>query len=314
MMKIVEAFLSQGKAEGWEDKTVLNYRQRLTPFVAFVRKKGRKRLADIDPVDVDEFMQLQADKGLMKETRRGIASTIRLFFRRLAVEGKILSNPARDIALPDGGEPDLPEPPLEEHEVAELFDSLPRKNVIDLRNRCHLELLYGCGLRMMETIGLDLRDVDLTNRIIHVRGKGSRSRDLPLLRGVLGALKDYLALRSSLLRGPDHGALILSRRGRRLTPETFREWLRNLNKARGPNARSVHPHLLRHSIAVHLLRGGADIRHIQEFLGHAKLETTKIYLRLVPGRVKEEYEKAMPEIDVGVGKTGLMIAHPAFGW
>jgi site-specific recombinase XerD len=210
-----------------------------------------------------------------------------------------MSDPARDIALPDGGEPDLPAPPMEEHEVAALFESLPRRDVIDLRNRLHLELLYGCALRIQESVSLNLKDIDLANRVLLVRnGKGGKDRVLPLVRGVLGALKDYLALRRSLLHGPDHGALLLSRRGDRLNVATFRMWLAEFNRRRGPGQKRVHPHLLRHSIAVHLLRGGADIRHVQEFLGHSSLETTKVYLRLVPGRLKEDYDRAMPEIAV----------------
>ena len=162
-----------------------------------------------------------------------------------------------------------------------------------------MELLYGCALRISEAVNLDLADVDLRTRTVNVRkGKGGKSRTLPMMKGVQGALRDYLALRRSLLRGPDHGALLLSRRGHRLNPGTFRDWLRDLNRKRGQAARRIHPHLLRHSIACHLLRGGADIRHVQEFLGHASLETTKVYLRMVPGRLKEEYEKAMPDIAV----------------
>ena len=119
-----------------------------------------------------------------------------------------------------------------------------------------------------------------------------------MMNGVRGALRDYLALRRTLLRGPDRGASFLNSRGQRLKPAGVRCWMRKLNATRVPDAPPVHPHLLRHSFAVHLLRNGADIRHIQEFLGHADLDTTKIYLRLVPGRLKDDYDAAMPEIAV----------------
>ena len=149
---------------------------------------------------------------------------------------------------------------------------------------------------MSESLLLDVRDVDLRRNILFVRhGKGGKDRALPLMRGIIGSLRDYLAVRRSLLRGPDHDALLLNESGRRLTQRQFRIWLKRLNKAR-TGKRPIHPHLLRHSIAVHLLRAGADVRYIQEFLGHANLNTTKIYLRLVPERLKQDYDKAMPEI------------------
>jgi len=107
------------------------------------------------------------------------------------------------------------------------------------------------------------------------------------------------AVRRTLLKGPDHGALLISQYGRRMAQPSVYGFFDDLNRQRGPDARHLHPHLFRHSIAVHRLRGGADIRYIQAFLGHASLDTTKIYLRLVPGRLKEDYDRAMPEINVG---------------
>ena len=161
--------------------------------------------------------------------------------------------------------------------------------------------LYGCGLRRSEVVGLDLSDVDLVARTLLVRdGKGGQNRLLPLPDTAAVAVKDWLALRRTLLRGPDHGELFIGQRGDRLSPDAVNLVFHYLNRRRGPDVRHVYPHLLRHSIAVHLLRGGADVRHIQAFLGHANLDITKIYLRLVPGRLKEEYDQAMPEIYVGV--------------
>jgi site-specific recombinase XerD len=265
----------------------------------FLKGRGKRNVTDIQPQDLDQYMAVIFEAGVQMSTRQARASVIRAFFRWLTENGRLLSNPARDIAMP-ANDDDVPlaEPPLEEAEVAELIDGLPRRHAVDLRNRLHLELLYGCGLRIGESVALDLRDIDLDARTVRVRGKGNKERILPLMRGVVAALRDYLALRRSLLKGPDHGALLLDNRGRRLKASAFRDWLDVLNRRRGPGKPYLHPHLFRHSIAVHLLRGGADIRHIQEFLGHAKLDVTKRYLRLVPGRLKEDYDKAMPEIAV----------------
>lgn len=299
----IDDYLHQGAAEGWGERTIDQYRKRLGSMDAYLRRLGREHANEVQAGDLDQYILYLLRRGTKMGTRAGIASSIRAFFRFLAEGGRILSNPARDIVLHDDDEIDLPEPPLEEHEVGELIDGLSLRSVLDLRNKLHLELLYGCGLRLDESIKLNISDMDLERRTVHVHGKGGRERIMPMMRGVMGALRDYLALRRSMLKGPDDGALLLSHRtGRRLDVATFRNWLTKLNRARGGKKR-IHPHLFRHSIAVHLLRGGADIRHVQEFLGHSSLETTKIYLRLVPGRLKEDYEKAMPEIAVETPET-----------
>lgn len=124
-------------------------------------------------------------------------------------------------------------------------------------------------------------------------GKGGKTRMLPLVEGTRVAAEAYMGLRRELLRGPDHGALLLAHDGRRLGGHWMQSWMRRAGPRLGFE---VHPHLLRHSIAVHLLRRGADIRHIQEYLGHARLDTTAIYLRLVPGQLREDYDKAMPPL------------------
>lgn len=119
---------------------------------------------------------------------------------------------------------------------------------------------------------------------------------MPMMRSVLSAAKDYLAVRRELLRGPDPGVLLLGKNGQRLDDKVIQRLLWRLSGILGAH---VHPHLLRHSLAVHLLRGGVDVRVIQEILGHARLDTTKVYLRLVPGDLREAYDRAMPPIDVG---------------
>jgi site-specific recombinase XerD len=186
--------------------------------------------------------------------------------------------------------------------VAAILSGLPRQSALDIRNACILELLYSCGLRRCEAIGLDVNHVNLTENTVWIEdSKHGQNRLLPLMGTAATAVRDWLALRRTLVRGPDRGALFLTRDGKRLTVQALAALFGGLNERRGIEARHLHCHLFRHSIAVHLLRGGADVRHVQAFLGHASLDTTKIYLRMVPGRLKEEYEKAMPEIAVGAG-------------
>ena len=297
----IAEYLRQKSAEGLSALTIHCTGRRLDALATFLRRRGVRQVADVVPADLDAWCLDQARRGLAKTTRLGHASNMREFFRAMQQRGLVLSNPARDLPIPDDGDEDLPQPPLDEADVATILSALPRRNVIDLRNRAHIELLYGAALRLHESVSLNVDDIDFTRRTVLVSdGKGGRDRLVPLMKGVAGAVKDYLAVRRLLLRGPDHGALLLNRRGKRLGDHMLYRVLAPMNRRRDHALPRLHPHLFRHSIAVHLLRGGADVRHVQAFLGHASLETTKIYLRMVPGHLRADYDKAMPMIQVGV--------------
>lgn len=294
--KLIEAYIQQGKAEGWTDDTVRTYTERLGYLQEHI---GNQRLADVEPRDIERLMADLRRRGWKRSSRKTVAVTLKGFFGWLMGQGRLLNNPCRTLKVARDEDEELPPPPLSQGEVAEFLDGLPRRHVHDLRHRALLELLYGCGLRLSEALALSLIDIDLSEKTVHVRkGKQGKERILPLGRGAAAAVKDYLALRRSLLRGPDSGVLLLSRNGRCLKKQQVWAWFGRLNKSRGKKAPRLHPHLFRHSAAVHMLQNGADVRHVQQFLGHAELDTTKIYLRLVPGRLKEDYEKAMPMIAV----------------
>ncbi|MBA3845071.1 MAG: tyrosine-type recombinase/integrase [Planctomycetes bacterium] len=301
MQTDVDAYLQQIAAEGLSVATIRAYRQRLRALTAFLQQRGIVRPADVVPADLDAYVLNLVERGLKRSSRQCHGETIVEFFRRLQAKGRVLMNPARDLPIPEDDIEVLPPRPLTQDEVADLFQRWPKQSPIDLRNRLHLELLYSCALRLEESVSLDLDHIDLRRRRLRVvNGKGGKDRDMPLYRGVLGALKDYLAVRRSLLRGPDRGALLLDIHGRRLGRQNIQQTLRKVTVRGGWN-RLLHPHLFRHSLAVHMLQRGADVRAIQDFLGHASLETTKVYLRMVPGRLKDDYDAAMPEIDVGLG-------------
>jgi site-specific recombinase XerD len=298
----IAAFISHGSASGWSEITVRLYQERLDLFTSFLRRRGCARAPEVTPEDLDAFMQEKLDEGRAKTSRLGLAILVRTLFRWLQDHGRIVTDPARGLPLPDDGEEDLPEPPLSESEVAAILAGLPRQSALDIRNACILEMLYGCGLRRGEVIRLDLVNVDLVQRTVWVEeSKHGQSRLLPLMGSAATAVRDWLALRRSLVRGPDRGAFFLTRAGKRLTIQALAALFNSLNADRGPDARHLHCHLFRHSIAVHLLRGGADVRHIQAFLGHASISTVIVYLRMVPGRLKEAYNQSMPEIAVGAG-------------
>lgn len=293
----LDRFIAQGSASGWGERTIANYRILLEPLIAHLRRRGCRRFADATAGDLDAYCADQAAHGVARSTRIRSVGLLRRFFRWLQERGRIVANPAKGLPAPHDGEEDLPAPPLSEAEVAALLDGMPRSTAYELRDACLLELLYGCGLRISEAVGLDLDDLDLRRRTVLIRAsKHDQTRLVPLPKTALAAVKAYLTLRRTLLRGPDTGALLLTQYGRRIKRGSVYGLFNRLNEERGPDTRRLHPHLLRHSVAVHLLRGGADVRYIQQFLGHASLDTTKIYLRLAPGQLRIDYDKAMPWI------------------
>jgi site-specific recombinase XerD len=301
MQQEIDDYLAQRRAEGLMPATLQRDGEMLVRFHRFLKHRGCRRWADVMPGDLDAILADLAERGRARATLTGCASLLRCFGRWLQERGKVLLNPARDLPIPDDIIPELPKPPLEEAQVADILDKLPRRNVRDLRNRAMLEVMYGCGLRRNEVIMLDLPHLDFSRRtLLVVGGKGGKDRIMPLMSGALGALRDYLALRRTMLKGPDQGTVFLDHNGQRINQSSLKGSIRYLSKTKHPDKPRFHCHLFRHSIAVHLLRRGADIRHVQEFLGHARLDTTKVYLRMVPGHLKDDYDEAMPEIDVRV--------------
>jgi integrase/recombinase XerD len=288
----VDAYVAQRAASDWSAMSVRSHRSTLGRLVAWLARRGHRRWTTVTDADVAAWMQEIHDRGSARASRDAYAYTIRGFGAWLVAQGKVLRDPTADLRVLDDDEVDLPPAALTEAQVTAVLDAIPRDGVIGLRDRLQVELLYSCGLRNAESASLDVADLDLDGRTVLVRsGKGDRPRLVPLLAATMAAADTYLALRRELLHGPDTGSLLLSNTGKRMQDRHGQRMLARLSKHLGFR---VYPHLLRHSIAVHLLRRGADIRHIQQFLGHADLETTKIYLRLVPGHLREDYDKAMP--------------------
>lgn len=292
-------YLKSRQGDGLAATTIKSYRTYLHIARGVLRSRGCLRIADVTSDDLQAVMAYIQEEGRAKSSRTGIAIQLKSAFRWFMDNGRVIRDPALGLPLPDDGEDELLEMPLSEAEVRTLFAALPRTTWVDLRNVCLLELLYGCGLRHAEAINLDVRDIDQGREMLHVReGKGGVDRRVPIQATALAAVRDYLAARRHLLTGPDQGALFLTSAGTRLSQQGVYEFFKRLNDERGPHARHLHPHLFRHSIAVHMLRNRVDIRYIQHFLGHKDLESTKHYLRLVPGHLREVYDKAMPDIRI----------------
>jgi integrase/recombinase XerD len=291
-------YLRQRAAEGLSPASIASLTKCLRQLVRTLSSRGVLTIADVTPADLDAHLLILAERGLAHSSRLTHATVIRECFRRWHHDGRMMRNSALDLPVGDDDDVPLPEPPLEPADVAALIAVIPKRDALDLRNRAIVEVLYGCALRLSECVHLDVDDIDQSRRTLQIRGgKNGKDRTVPLMNGALGTLRDYLAVRRYLVAGPDRGALFLNNRGKRIGPFVVQHLLAELSKRAGLSRR-VHPHLLRHSIAVAMLRGGTDIRHVQALLGHASMETTKIYLRMVPGHLREEYDKAMPMIAV----------------
>lgn len=294
----VDAFLSHAGRTGHVADSISLYRQRLERLASWlVERRSYRRWAEVTADDLDAFLLDLHAQQLRRSTRHGYATIIRQFSAWLVARGKVLSNPARDLPLPRDATTTLPPAPLSEADIARLIAAIPRATAIDLRNVFHVTLLYGTGLRISESTDLDLTDLDLTTRRVVVRhGKTDKRREVPLVKAVVLAARDYLAVRRELLSGPDHHALLLSQRGDRLAPITFQQWLAAAGKALG--IAGLHPHALRHACATHLIRSGADIAHVATMLGHSDWSTTlDHYTRLVPTDLHRAIQ-AMPDMPV----------------
>ena len=294
---VCERFLDSYRAYVASEGSVETMRKVLGAIQRAFAVRGCFSIADVQFNDVEAVLEDWFERGLSVNYRCKLASSMRQLFKFAFDQGFMLRDVSLviDLARRDGPTV-LPPKPLSEEAIATIIGALPRRTVVDLRNIALLEIMYGCGLRCFETLDLNLEDMDLKERVLLVRhGKGDKDRLLPIMPTALQALRDYLILRRSLLRGPDTGALWIGEvSGTRLKRSYMQRFFKRLNKQHGKRFGRIHPHLLRHSIAVHLLRGGADIRHVQAFLGHEDLDTTKIYLRLVPGQLAYDYQNGMP--------------------
>ena len=219
-------------------------------------------------------------------------AALRSFFGMLREHGDIEANPADLLAAPKLSS-ELPTV-LAPEQISRLLDRIPASTPLELRDRALFEIAYASGLRAEELVALDLGSVDFDAEQLRVEGKGSKTRMIPAGEPALRAVARYLErARAALSQGPDETALFLSKSGRRLTTSEVRrrqcEWSRHAGKQG-----ALSPHVLRHSFATHLLEGGADLRSIQELLGHASVSTTQTYTRVESARLKVAYSRAHP--------------------
>jgi len=219
-------------------------------------------------------------------------AALRAFYETLRAHGEIESNPANLLSAPKRAQ-HLPTV-LAPDEISRLLDRIPVSTPLELRDRALFEIAYSSGLRAEELVCLNLTSVDFDAEELRVEGKGGKTRFVPAGEPALRALARYLErARGALQQDPGEAALFLSKSGRRLSTSDIRRRLRVWARHASVQG-AVHPHALRHSFATHLLEGGADLRSIQELLGHASVSTTQIYTRVESARLKHAYSRAHP--------------------
>jgi integrase/recombinase XerD len=295
----IERFLDHLTVErGLATNTISAYKRDLRRYAAFLRERGTSSLAGVDDRTVSAFVASLAGSvhgdGQPYRTSSVVRalSSIRSLHRFLMANGVTASDPTAGVHRPKLPR-SLPRP-LSVEDVERLLAATADRSPAELRDRAALETLYGAGLRISELVNLDVDDLDLEEGSVRAFGKGSKERVVPLGRPARDALSRYLRIGRPELAGRNsRAALFLNQRGGRLTRQGCAKLLR-ANVQRAGIRKRVTPHTLRHSFATHLLEGGADVRVVQELLGHASVQTTQIYTLVTREHLREVYLSAHP--------------------
>ncbi|MBN1526736.1 MAG: tyrosine recombinase XerC [Candidatus Omnitrophica bacterium] len=290
MERYIEKFINYLKVERNVSKhTVTNYAVDLASFAEFL---GDKDIAGVDHLALRRFLAEMRSKNYSKRTVARKLATLRTFFRFLYREGHIKTNPITAIMTPklDKKLPKF----LDVNKVERLITSPDAETVPGLRDRAIFETLYSTGIRVSELVGIDSDDVDFISGVVKVLGKGAKERMVPIGDTALTAIRKYLDKRAAeKARAKDKHAVFLNKNGTRLTDRSVRRIVDKYIRVCAIEEK-ISPHSLRHSFATHLLDRGADLRSVQELLGHMNLSTTQIYTHVTMERLKAVYDKAHP--------------------
>ncbi|HXH37373.1 MAG TPA: tyrosine recombinase XerC [Thermoanaerobaculia bacterium] len=278
--------------------TIHAYRDDLESFVSFLCNDyltlGRDQLdlKRVDHLAVRSYLAHLVRRKLSRTSAAQHLSALRSFFKYLMREGALEANPARSVTTPKA-EKHLPSV-LQPADVVLLLEQPDTSVTLGIRDRAFLEVLYASGLRISELVGINIDDVELNARLIKVRGKGSKERIVPFGSKANEAIRAWLAVRGELVSDIEEPALFVNYRGQRITTRSvarlFDRYVRKASLRAG-----ISPHTMRHSFATHLLNAGADLRGIQELLGHVSLSTTQKYTHLNDWQLIEVYRKAHPK-------------------
>jgi integrase/recombinase XerC len=270
--------------------TVKAYTRDLNRLIAFCADVDIKGWGNLAVHHLRLFLSAGHRQGLSGKSQQRCLSSIRSFFNYLNREGRVKHNPAHQLTAPKS-EQKLPGT-LDTDQVNKLLEVKGGK-WHTVRDRAMLELFYSSGLRLVELVGTNLLDISWDDGTIKVRGKGNKERILPIGQKAISALQDWLVARPKCRRPPTDEALFISERGSRISPRNVQARVRHWTRSQNLNG-NVHPHMLRHSFASHLLESSGDLRAVQELLGHADISTTQIYTHLDFQHLAEVYDKAHP--------------------
>ena len=299
MRQVIGDFLKYLEVEkGFPTNTIVAYRNDLNQLASFIEEEAAKRgsippWASFDRQSMLSYLLDLRQRNYAATTVARKVAAARSFFNFMVAEGVIKANPIQDVRSPRIGK-SLPKP-ISISQVRRLIEQPSKLPTLEAkRDRAMLELLYASGMRVSELVSLNLGDVDLENGYVRCLGKGNKERVIPIYQQAVLSVKEYVEEnRPQLAHNKDEKALFLNLRGDRLTRQGFWQILKGYAKSANLEV-EVTPHTLRHSFATHMLSGGADLRSVQELLGHANISTTQIYTHLTSEHVRRTYEQSHP--------------------
>ena len=271
--------------------TLSSYLRDVRQFLAYLQSVGTRSVLQAAASDIEEYMRWMTGRGKSAATVTRSVASLKSYYHYLVLEGRLKKNPVQDVT-PLKVKRHLPQ--ILTGKEVELFLEQPQcVDAKGYRDHAMLELLYATGIRVSELIALDVSDLNLSAGIIHCAGK-SKERVIPLYPAAIKALRDYVEeIRPSMIAAPDETALFVNMNGERMSRQGFWKIIKYYQQ-KAQIDKDITPHTLRHSFAAHLLENGADLRSIQEMLGHADISSTQIYANLINQKLKDVYNKAHP--------------------
>ena len=282
------------------NNTIDSYKSDLKAFIEYLTKKGIHIPNRVEKSNIIDYITVLKGNNISSRTIARVITTLRGYYKYLMKEKIADSSPIEHIDMPKLKKA-LPKV-LNINEVNKLLD-IKCKDAFDYRNKAMIEVLYATGLRVSELTNLQLHDINIENKVLRCIGKGNKERIVPLGDYAINAVNEYIKeYRSSLQKGYFDDSLFLNNHGKKITRQGFYKILKSLGK-KANLQRKFSPHTLRHSFATHMLSGGADLRSLQELLGHSDIATTQIYTHITNKKIKENYDKFHPRSKKGNEKN-----------
>ena len=282
-------------SKNYSDLTINSYRREITEFMDYCKEEGFESFNEIKYPFLRGYMMKLNEKNLTNTTINHKLTSLRAFYKYLTKQQLVLDNPF--LLIESLKKPKRNPEYLYEDEMLNFLDSIEEKTPLDRRNKTMLELMYASGLRCSEVVNLEVSNIDFNNNLLLIHGKGSKDRYVPFHDYAKELLEDYITYdRSELMHttNASHNYVFVNKNGNKLTNRGIEDILKRL-MFKFDATKKVHPHMIRHSFATHLLEHGVDLRTVQELLGHENLSTTQIYTHVTSSYLKEVYDASFPK-------------------